>query len=212
MSSPCHAVKPCFVLLFTLRWQGERGEEEEGEEKRGGLGQEVLRVADSFSFRHMLWLLPWVPPSLGAFVFPLHDSLSPDCISRLQLPFISTLLWALWEVTDERSTDDPHDAEWNQRWTLKEELFTSAGWQCTVTSVCWGIWRGKRVPTSPFISVKLRPPQWHESSILYSWHNRVSRLAASKRRALLQLCTATEWKRSEKQQHSFNLLHPDFPH
>lgn len=62
----------CFVPVFTLK-------------KRDKGGGGVLRVVDSFSFRHMLWLLPWVLPSWVAFVSLLHHSLSPDCISRLEV-------------------------------------------------------------------------------------------------------------------------------
>lgn len=64
-----------------------------------------MRVADSFSFRHMLWLLPWVLPSWEAFVSLLHDSLSPDCISGLEAAVYLHL--HLRGVPGERSTDNP---------------------------------------------------------------------------------------------------------
>lgn len=173
------SVKHCFVLLFTLRWQGERWRDEEREEKRRRQGQEVSRVTDSFSYRHMLWLLPWVLPSWGAFVSPLPDSLSPDCISRL-----AAAVYLHLAMSSLRSGWWKEDRQPSLHWlrsatdTRKDELFTFAGWWRIVMSVYWGIWRGKCVPTSPFIPVKLWSPQWHESSILYSWHNHVSRLPA----------------------------------
>lgn len=70
----------------------------------------------------------------------------------------------------------------------------------------------KASPKSSFIPAKLWSPQWHESSILYSWHNRVGScqpLACymRKRQALLQFHTTTK---TVKVRHSFDLLQPDF--
>lgn len=58
--------------------------------------------------------------------------------------------------------------------------------------LCRKMYRGKCVPITPFICVKLQSPQWQKSSILNSWHSRENRLAAERRKeALLQLHTLT---------------------
>lgn len=80
MPSLCHAVNHYFVLFshskILRRERSKKGELNVKKEK-------VLGVMDSFSFRHKLWLLPWVLQSQEASVSLHHDSLPSESISRL---------------------------------------------------------------------------------------------------------------------------------